>query len=152
LKQHEAANLPVGVAGFCWGGYFVAKICSGVLQPVDPTSPPVVACGFTAHPSFLKYPKDIEAVKLPFAVAASEHDIQMSPANAKSTREILERKNKENLAAGTSATVQHEFVLYEGAHHGFAVRADEDATHEAEQGKKAEAQAIAWFTKWFPEA
>lgn len=32
------------------------------------------------------------------------------------------------------------------------VRADEDDKHEAEQGKKAEAQAVAWFTRWFANA
>jgi len=158
VKQHEAVDLPLGVAGFCWGGYFVTKVCSGALQPVDSASPPIVACGFTAHPSFLKYPNDIEGVKLPYAVAAAENDIQMSKPNAKVTREILERKNRENLSAsngsdeGKAVPVQHEFVLYEGVHHGFAVRADEDAKLEAEAGKKAEAQAVAWFTKWFAQA
>jgi dienelactone hydrolase len=150
VKQNEAAELPLGVAGFCWGGYFVTKVCSGVLEPVDSSSPPLVACGFTAHPSFLKYPNDIEGVKLPYAVAAAENDIQMSKPNAKVTREILERKNRENVDKGVP--VQHEFVLYEGVHHGFAVRADEDAKQEAEAGKKAESQAIAWFTKWFAQA
>jgi dienelactone hydrolase len=152
VKQNEAADLPLGVAGFCWGGYFVTKVCSGVLQPVDSSSPPIVACGFTAHPSLLKYPTDIEGVKLPYSVAAAENDFQMSKPNAKVTREILERKNKENLSEGKAVPVQHEFVLYDGVHHGFAVRADEDAKLEAEAGKKAEAQAIAWFTKWFAQA
>lgn len=29
------------------------------------------------------------------------------------------------------------------------VRADEEDKLEAEQGKKAETQAVAWFTRWF---
>jgi len=39
--------------------------------------------------------------------------------------------------------------MYEKAHHGFAVRADKNDVEEAKRGKKAEAQAVAWFTRWF---
>lgn len=62
--------------------------------------------------------------------------------------------------------MQHEFVMYYGAHHGFAVRsvhflrsgtcreltvyrADENDKDEAERGKKAEKQAVDFFTRWF---
>lgn len=38
--------------------------------------------------------------------------------NAKQTEETLGAKNKRQEVAG----VEHEFVLYRGAHHGFAVR------------------------------
>lgn len=32
---------------------------------------------------------------------------------------------------------------------GGQVRADEEDKHEAAQGKKAEEQAVRWFTRWF---
>lgn len=123
----------------------------------------LTVAGFVAHPSFLKYPGDIEKIVLPYSCAASEIDPQMSADNAKQTEEILKSKTAKTKDQG----VEHEFVMYEGVHHGFAgksdilrgsqrgcangfvVRADEDAKHEAEAGKKAEKQALSWFTRWF---
>lgn len=69
----------------------------------------------------------------------------MSPENAKQTKEILTANNAKSKDQG----VEHEFVMFDGVHHGFAVRADEDDKHEAEAGKKAEVQAVNWFTRWF---
>jgi dienelactone hydrolase len=146
VNKAEAKDLPVGVAGFCWGGLWVTKLCSNEVKAADGSD--LITCGFTAHPSMLTYPTDIEKVLLPYAVAASEHDQMMSPENAKQTKEILAAKTAKSKDQG----VEHEFVMYEGAHHGFAVRADENETHEAAQGKKAEAQAVAWFKKWFSAA
>lgn len=127
---------PVGVAGFCWGGKHVFDLASDKYK--TPDGGRLIDVGFTAHPSLLKYPDDIEATVLPVSVAASEHDPQMSPEQAKQTEAILKAKD-----------VDHEFVMYPGVHHGFAVRADENEKDEAEAGKKAEEQAVAWFTKWF---
>lgn len=108
------------------------------------TGEPLVVCGFTAHPSRLTFPTDMEAVELPLSVAAAgDNDPQMSREQGEETKKILEGKNKK------TDGVEHEFVWYEGAKHGFAVRADEDDIEEAERGKKAEAQAISWFSKWF---
>ena len=105
----------------------------------------VTECGFVAHPSQLKYPGDIEMVLLPYSVAASEHDPMMSPEQAKQTEGILKAKTAKTKDQG----VEHEFVMYRGAHHGFAVRADENDKEEAEKGKQAEAQAVKWFSRWF---
>lgn len=143
VRKNEAANLPIGAAGFCWGGKWVTELCWDHQKADDGQR--LIDCGFSAHPSMLKYPQDIDMVVLPYAIAASEIDFQMTPENAKQTRGILEAKTARTKGQG----VEHEFVLYEGAHHGFAVRADEDEKHEAEQGRKAEAQAIAWFSRWF---
>lgn len=71
----------------------------------------------------------------------------MSPDNAKQTKEILTAKTAKTKDQG----VEHEFVMYPGVHHGFAVRADEDEKEEAEAGKKAEEQAVKWFTRWFAQ-
>ncbi|KAL1297365.1 hypothetical protein AAFC00_004905 [Neodothiora populina] len=154
-------NLPVGAAGFCWGGLYTLKLCSAIdratppvsqAQPQSPgqsggTGEPLVVCGFTAHPSMLSYPASIEAVELPLSVAAAGRlDPQMSREQGELTREILEKKTQSVDGA------QHEFIWYEGATHGFAVRADENDVEEAQRGKQAEAQAIRWFTKWFAAA
>jgi dienelactone hydrolase len=145
LKENEAKDLPVATAGFCWGGQFVTKICWDLEQNHLSGGKRITECGFVAHPSFLSYPGDIEKIELPYACAASEIDPQMSAEQAKQTESILKEKTEKGKARG----IEHEFVMYLGAHHGFAVRADEGDKEEAERGKKAEAQAIGWFERWF---
>lgn len=162
LKANEAKVLPIATAGFCWGGKFVTELCKDQVKADDGGR--LTECGFTAHPSFLTYPDDIEGIVLPYSCAAAElEDPQMSPAQAKQTREILTAKTAKQKDQG----IEHEFVMYEGkfapissqlvrllivltlgTHHGFAVRADEDEKHEAAQGKKAEEQAVKWFSRW----
>ena len=146
LKQNEAKDLPVGTAGFCWGGHFVTRFCwDDVEHNRLEDGKRVTVCGFVAHPSFITFPGDIEKIQLPYACAAAEHDPQMSAENAKQTEQILKDKTEK----GKSEGIEHEFVMYQGAHHGFAVRADEEDKEEAERGKKAEAQAVKWFERWF---
>lgn len=78
FKKNEAKDLPVGTAGFCWGGHFVTALCSDEIKADDGSR--LTVCGFTAHPSFLTFPDDIEKIKLPYSVAACEHDQQVSTA------------------------------------------------------------------------
>lgn len=149
--------------GFCWGGKWTVELCAArdrATPPVSEARPqtpgqsggtgePLVVCGFTAHPSKLVYPTDIEAVELPLAVAAATvKDPQMTREQGEQVKKILEEKTEKGATTG----VEHEFVWYEGAKHGFAVRADEDDKEEAARGKAAEDQAIRWFTKWFAAA
>lgn len=163
LHSHEAKNLPIGTAGFCWGAKFVVQLCWDQTKTDDGRR--LVDCGFVAHPSFWKYPGDPEMVVLPLSVAAAEIDPQMSKEQAQQTKEILTAKTAKTKDAG----VEHEFIMYDGAEHGFAVRANEvskprfsclvrhsvdsiheqNEKHQAEQGKKAEDQAVKWFSRWF---
>ncbi|KAK3716038.1 hypothetical protein LTR37_006768 [Vermiconidia calcicola] len=146
LKQDEAKDLHIGTAGFCWGGYFVTKLCADMTENRTDDGKRVTVCGFVAHPSMLTYPTDIEGVQLPYSCAAAgEKDPQMSAEQAKQTEEILKQKTEKKMDEG----IEHEFVMYPGAHHGFAVRADENDKDEAEKGKQAESQAVKWFTRWF---
>lgn len=145
IREKEAAKLSVGTAGFCWGAKYVTELCWDQIK--TDSGERVVDCGFIAHPSNLKYPDDIEKVSLPLSCAAAEIDMQMSAENAKQTEDVLVAKTAKTKDQG----VEHEFVMYEKAYHGFAVRADEANVEEAERGKKAEAQAIAWFGRWFAE-
>lgn len=116
LKKNEAKDLPIATAGFCWGAPFVTKLCWNQAQNQTDDGKQITVCGYVAHPSSLTYPDDIEKVTLPYSVAASEHDQMMSPEQAKQTEEILMKKNEEMRGKG----VEHEFVMYHGAHHGFA--------------------------------
>lgn len=117
LKKNEAKDLPVGTAGFCWGGPFVTKLCWDQDANKTDDGKRVTVCGYVAHPSNIKYPDDIDKVVLPYSVAASEHDQMMSPEQAKQTETILKAKNAEQNDQG----IEHEFFMYLGAHHGFAV-------------------------------
>lgn len=113
LKQNEAKDLPIGTAGFCWGGPFVTKLCWNQEANKTSDGTRITDCGYVAHPSMLKYPNDINPIVLPYSVAASEHDPMMTPENAKQTEEILKAKTAKSKDQG----IEHEFVMYHGAHH-----------------------------------
>ena len=118
LKANEARDLPIGTAGFCWGGKFVTLLCWDDEFNRASSGERLTVCGYAAHPSRLAYPSDIEKIRLPYSCAAAEHDMVMSPADAKRTEEIL----KEKTVKGRDEGIEHEFVMYHGVHHGFAVR------------------------------
>jgi len=144
--QASHPELPVAAAGYCWGGQWVVELCSNKEEYA--ANKPLVACGFTAHPSRLKIPTDIEAVTYPLSIAAAGIEQQIPKAKAKQIEDILKAKTAKTKDQG----VEHEFVMYDDVHHGFAVRADENEGHERECGKKAEDQAVRWFSKWFDRA
>jgi dienelactone hydrolase len=137
--------LKIGVAGFCWGGQYAVILAhdtpssrvhragaeAGQLQPL-------IDCAHTAHPSFVSVPKDIEGVTLPLSIAVGDSDMVMKLDQAKTTKEILEKKK-----AG-----DHEVVIYAGAKHGFAVRGDPDDPSQVELGEQARTQALSWFSTW----
>lgn len=134
LRQAEAANLPVGVAGFCWGGLHTIQLAA----EAPGNSKALVDVFFTAHPSSVSFPKDIEGIKKPISIAVGDKDPLMTPKQAEETEAIL-RKNK----------VEQEIVIFEGAGHGFSVRIDRTNPKQTEQAIQAEVQAIRWFTKHF---
>lgn len=79
LKAKSHPDLPIGTAGFCWGGKWVTELCWDAEMNRGKDGKRLTDCGFTAHPSRLAFPGDIEKVRLPYSVAASEHDFMMSP-------------------------------------------------------------------------
>lgn len=94
MKRNEANNLPIGTAGFCWGGQHVTALCHDQVKADDGGR--LTVCGFVAHPSFLTFPTDIEGIVLPYSCAAAEIDQQMSAENAQKTKEILQAKTAKN--------------------------------------------------------
>lgn len=97
---------------------------------------PLFDAGFTAHPSMLTLPADAEGVRLPYSVAHGTKDMNIGVEEAKKFKNGLANK------------MDIEFVEYEGAKHGFAVRGNPDDEVEKRQGTEAEDQAIAWFEKY----
>ena len=136
VRANEASSLPVGAAGYCWGGKHVFLLCSDSEKAANGKS--LIDYGFTAHPSNIVVPADAQAVTLPLSISIGDVDIAMRLPQAEQVKRILEEKGKD----------KHEVVIIPGAQHGFAVRAHPDDEKAVEQGKQAEDQAVNWFTKW----
>jgi dienelactone hydrolase len=141
------SNLKIGAAGFCWGGKYTIQLAadtpsSKVIRHESQVSSPaletLVDCAFTAHPSMVSVPKDIEAVTVPLSVAVGNEDMAMSGPLIQQMKAILEKKKDD-----------HEVIIMPGAKHGFAVRTNPKDPLQMECADKAEVQAIDWFSRWF---
>ena len=80
--------LPIGLAGFCWDGKYNALLCQD-------TENSWLDCGFTAYPSRLVLPADIEGVKLPLCTCDGSMDSRLKPEGKEMIKEIFARKEVE---------------------------------------------------------
>lgn len=135
IRNHEGSNLPIGAAGFCWGGKHAVTLAH---RGVAADGKPLVDASFIAHPSLVAVPGDIDLLGKPLSVAIGDKDFVVSETATESMRQSLEKVD-----------VESEFRIYPGAGHGFAVRADPMNEKVMEQSKEAEEQAMAWFGKQF---
>ncbi|KAF2502278.1 alpha/beta-hydrolase [Lophium mytilinum] len=142
LKKAEGADLPVGTAGFCWGGKYTTLLAHDEERENGKS---LVDCTYTAHPSSLAVPNDITKIRKPTSIAAGSLDKRFPKTQVDECEAILKAKTEKGEG-------EHEVVWYEGAHHGFAVRGSKTDPVESERGLQAEAQAIAWFEKCFAKA
>lgn len=140
-------NLKIGVAGFCWGGQHVFKLAADTpssrvqrheSQTHSTGLEPLIDCAFTAHPSFVSVPSDVENVVVPTSVIVGDADMALPGKAAYQMKEILEIKKKGD----------HEVVIVPGAIHGFGVRNDPREAFQLECGQKSDIQAIEWFNRW----
>ncbi|KAG9248162.1 Alpha/Beta hydrolase protein [Calycina marina] len=139
-------DFKIGAAGFCWGGKYAIDLCADRPSTrIERHSSqkttgiqPLVDCGFTAHPSNVKMPVDIEAATLPLSIAVGDKDMAMKSPLIQQMKKILESKKSDI----------HQVVIMPGAKHGFAVRAEEGEL-QMSKAQEAEDQAISWFNKWF---
>lgn len=139
-------NLKIAAAGFCWGGKHTmllaqdapsSRIQRHQSQINSATPQPLIDCAFTAHPSYIDVPSDVEAITVPISVAVGDNDMAMKAPLVQQMKEILEVKKNGD----------HQVNILPGAKHGFAVRTHPDDEHEMECAEKAEVQAIEWFTR-----
>jgi len=137
LRANEAVNLPVGTAGYCWGGKYTFMLCSDSEKASNGKS--LVDCGFTAHPSNLVIPADAEAIKLPISISVGDIDFVYKIDQIKQTQEIFAKKED----------VETEVVVIPKAPHGFAIRCAPNDEKGVEQAEQAFEQAVAWFDKYF---
>ncbi|KAK4171087.1 Alpha/Beta hydrolase protein [Triangularia setosa] len=130
LRQELGPSGKIGVAGFCWGGLYTIRLTH--------LSPPLINCAFTAHPSLVSVPVDIEKVRddTPLSVANGDDDEYLGRAKMKTVVRLLRDRER------------HEVVMYEGAKHGFAVRGDIGDPKQKERGEGSEGQAVGWFRRW----
>ncbi len=149
-ERTAAPTVPLGVAGFCWGGLHAILLTHDVprnsVALADGTVRPLIDCAFTAHPSLVSVPGDFNGVVRPLSVANGDDDQYMASDKMKVVMGILEGKEKEAGGAG-----RYQVVVYPGAKHGFAVRGDRADPLQRERGEKSEEQAVSWFRRWFGE-
>ena len=142
VRHDEGASLPVGAAGFCWGGKHAIVLThaySVTTQEGGPAGRPLVDAAFVAHPSVVEYPDEIEKVRKPISLAIGDKDMSVSMAQIETTQKAW---------AALKDVVDTEVVVYPGANHGFTVRVDHFNEKLLEQCQAAEDQAIQWFTKY----
>lgn len=139
----QTSSLKIAAAGFCWGGQYAFALAADT--PSSRASSPgkplqrLIDCAFTAHPSFVKVPADVEAVTVPMSVAVGDEDMAMKGPLARQMKEILEVKKRGD----------HEVVIMPGAKHGFAIRAvPREGGKQREMADQAEKQALDWFARW----
>lgn len=130
VRQAEG-SLPVFSAGFCWGAQHVIHLAAGLQD----NGRQLCDAHFMAHPSNLRVPVDFENVKLPLSLAIGDRDFVMSLQQAQEAEAVLRRQPE----------VKSEVVIYPGAGHGFAVRADLGNEKVTQQALDAEDQAIKFW-------
>lgn len=136
LRESEAANIPLGAAGYCWGGKHVVNLCHGKTAK---SGIPLIDAAFIAHPSHLAIPHEIEKITQPLSMAIGDNDLALKPAGVNQIKEILDRKED----------LRSEVIIYPGARHGFAVRSNPGVEKEKRQAEEAREQAVRWFNFHF---
>ena len=129
-------GLRIGIAAFCWGGKHAFMLANNKLEHG------LADCIFTAHPSYVSVPAEVQGVGVPMSVIVGDTDAVLKKPQAEEMQRILEGR------ANNEGGVECEMVILEGAKHGFAIRTHPDDEVEMEMALRAEEQALAWFEKW----
>ncbi|KAJ5542461.1 Dienelactone hydrolase [Penicillium sp. DV-2018c] len=137
VRENEGAELPIYGAGFCWGGKHIVNLAAGVGTASN--GKPLLNAGFTGHPSFLQIPAEIEKISIPVSFALGDKDMVVKPPQIEQIKRVF---------ASDAGAGKGEVVVYEGAGHGFCVRADFVLDDASKQADEAEDQALAWFEKY----
>ncbi|KAK4185406.1 Alpha/Beta hydrolase protein [Podospora australis] len=148
LRESSPPNAKIGAAGFCWGGLHTVLLTHASSPEYTYATPqgsakPLIDCAFTAHPSLLTIPRDIERAVQPLSVANGDDDQFMGRQKMEVLVRVLRGKNTDGQEE------RYEAVVYPGAKHGFAVRGDIGDPLQRERGEGSEEQAVRWFRRWF---
>ncbi|KAK5071051.1 hypothetical protein LTR64_007554 [Lithohypha guttulata] len=128
--------------------YYIAQAMYASGQYTSAKSGKVLCdAHFTAHASNVKVPDDAKKVTLPLSVAQATEDMVMTLEQARQVEAILREK------AEKQGLKHSEVVYYEGANHGFGVRADQvwgnEKTKEHADGSIK--QAIDFYNRVFQD-
>lgn len=99
----------------------------------------LINAGFTGHPSWLEIPGEIEKLTVPMSFALGELDMAVKGPQIEEIRDVVHRLGD---AVG-------EVRVYQGAGHGFCVRADYVPGDQTRRAEEAEEQALSWFGRHF---
>ncbi|KAJ5607073.1 hypothetical protein N7537_003692 [Penicillium hordei] len=136
VRGNEGSELPIYAAGFCWGGKHTVNL--GFGGDTASNGKPLLNAAFTGHPSYLEIPSDIENIVIPTSFALGDKDTVVKPPQIKQIRQVFENEAK---------STKGEVKVYEGAGHGFCVRASLTIGDTSKQADEAENQALAWFER-----
>ncbi|KAK2473559.1 hypothetical protein H9L39_15734 [Fusarium oxysporum f. sp. albedinis] len=140
VQRHKDAALPVGIAGFCWGGLHTVRLTHDTAETKTASGHALANAFFTTHPSSVDVVQDIGNVARPLSIAIGDDDPVMGMKQVRQAESILESKD-----------IDTNVVIYPGAKHGFSIRASraKPDSKETRQAEEAEEQAIAWFKRQF---
>lgn len=111
VREGEGASLPVGAAGFCWGGKHVMVLAHDSEKAGNGKS--LVDACFTAHPSDLSIPTELDKIRKPVSIAVGDKDFVMPMKDVEAARATWSKKHD----------VETEIKVYQDAEHGFSIRA-----------------------------
>lgn len=131
----------VGAIGFCWGGRYAILAAHKNLSTKDGKG---VDAAYACHPSLVSIPADFEPVAVPLALALGEKDSLLGEFEAKTIKELMEKKK----SGEEGEKVESEVKIYDDQVHGFALRGDFQNEKDKKAMDKATQQGIEWFKKY----
>ncbi|KAI8276054.1 hypothetical protein K4K60_008122 [Colletotrichum sp. SAR11_57] len=104
-----AKGLKIGVAGFCWGGKYAIQLAQGTAGPFGEER--LIDIAYTAHPSMVSVPGDLEKVALPLSIANGDDDMMMPRAKMALAKDILGKKGDCEQNPHTANAMNHRTTL-----------------------------------------
>lgn len=120
----------LGCIGFCWGGRYSILLGHQTELNTNIKVKGIVA----AHPSFVKVPKDIEALKVQSLFLCAESDGIFTSSMCKQTEKIISNSN-----------VGGKLVIYEKTSHGFVNKGPEHDLPMLKAREEALNETISFF-------